>query len=264
MTNNVGPDFSWGEFQRINEINACYNDPNRDYVMYQNLRAHEHYTDILNKNDAYNSKKGLVAFNASGVISTYWATGSPCSWHATPPIPLFINEGKVLRDSTDGTYNITKEIRGLNKDGDLVYYKMNSGKTDAQKKKNKELAQKIIDSGIRYTFDFKPVLVENYVAKNNLSETNNIRQAICQIDKQNFVVITSTVGSTSEYNRTYLGLNYKRLAEIFVDYGCKIGFNLDGGGSTVIYFKNDSLGNPQRYGPYDGRMLTDMMYFIEK
>ena len=60
------------------------------------------------------------------------------------------------------------------------------------------------------------------------------------------------------------GLNYKRLAEIFVDYGCKIGFNLDGGGSTVIYFKNDSLGNPQRYGPYDGRMLTDMMYFIEK
>ena len=262
MTSNVGPDFSWEEINRINEINACFNDPNRNYVMYKNLRAHEHYNDIIEKNNA--STKGLVAFNASGVISTYWGTGAPCSWHGTPPIPLFINDGKVLRDSSDGTYNITKEIRGLNKNGDLVYYKMNSGKTDAQKQKNKELAQKIIDSGIKYTFDFRPVLVENFKAKDNLSEENNIRQAICQIDKNNFVVITSTVGNTSSYSRTYLGLNYKKLAEIFVDYGCKIAFNLDGGGSTVIYFKNNNYANPYKYGPYDGRMLTDMMYFIEK
>lgn len=42
--------------------------------------------------------------------------------------------------------------------------------------------------------------------------------------------------------------------------GCYLGYNLDGGGSTTLYFNSEVLNNPS-----DGRerKITDIMYFIE-
>ena len=206
------------------------------------------------KNNNY-TNKGLVAINASGIVgggfnSNY--TGLKPAWEGTTAIPFILNKGEVIRDSTTSKFpNVNYLTYGLKKDGYLGYYKYSNG-VDIEK--NMAIRDEIISDGVKDTFAFYPVLVEDGKVKRTDTD-KNIRQSLCQIDRNNFVIITNT----SERNK---GFNYKDLAKYMVSLNCKIGFNLDGGGSVNHYYK----GNTSKLESItaSSRGLVDMLYFVEK
>ena len=80
--------------------------------------------------------------------------------------------------------------------------------------------------------------------------TRKNRQAICQVNDNNFVLITGDNLNRSDLQNIMLGLN------------CQTGSNLDGGGSIALFFQakgtntiNTIIGN--------GRSLTEVAYFSE-
>ena len=87
-----------------------------------------------------------------------------------------------------------------------------------------------------------------------------MRQAICQIDKNNFILITTTVGTNNRGG----GLSLTQLAVFMKDYGCRTGLNLDGGGSTAYRYKTNANSLKEVYTGYDGRGSSDMVYFVEQ
>lgn len=214
--------------------------------------------EIKNKNY---QNKGLVAINASAMVSSYYGKKTPSSWYGTAQIPLILNDGKTIRNSSNEAIRTDDDyiIYGLKKNGDLTYYKYQKGFDAKQREENKNLFNKIINDGVLYTFGFKPVLLENgkNVAPHN---SPNIRQAICQVDKNNFILITNT-NSTNNRN---VGFGFKDLAGVFQSLNCKTALNLDGGGSTCEFYKDNTNNLNKVPTTYGSRQLSDMIYFVEQ
>ena len=136
-----------------------------------------------------------------------------------------------------------------------------------------------------YTFGFSPRLIVNGESANPDASKKANRQALCQIDAHNFILITSHLdGKSSESNsdssskyfcgplingkcpRVTWGLTLNDLSNIMVKYGCKTGVNLDGGGSTTYYYKNTKGTSSATRLPIqkENRGLADMLYFVEQ
>ncbi len=202
--------------------------------------------------------KGLVSVNASGIVgggfNEKYEKLNP-SWKGTSAIPLIINDGKIIRDSTGIVVpDVSYITYAMKKDGVLAYYLFGKG-DDINK--NTSVKNQIINDGVRYTFGFTPVLVTDYKVRASSTE-NNIRQAICQIDRNNFIFVTNTNGT----NERGKGFSHNSMAKYLVKLGCRIGLNLDGGGSVNHYYKGntDTLNSIKT----SSRGLVDMLYFVEK
>lgn len=206
----------------------------------------------------YNLKNKLaVAVNGSGFVkSGVWDTAlanANKGWNLTSVSPIVIVDGVKLRDFASAKIPNSKyTVYGFKKDGYFGYYNYRQGtNSDA----NLSVSSQIQSDGVKNTWAFTPVLVlDGKVASNDTSK--NIRNAICQIDKNNFMIFTDI------YNGARNGFSFKELATTMVGYGCKSGFNLDGGGSTSLVFKPQSnstgiviTGNT--------RALADILYFHE-
>ncbi len=203
------------------------------------------------------SNKGMIAVNASGFLRE---AGSDFEnyvkeWRLSPTAPVIFIRGKLVRDFTNYTLPDTNPVYGLNKNGYLTYYTFGSGQSSISA--NKNVVEKMKSDGIRNTVSFRPVLVKDFNRVTN-GTSNDIRQAICQIDKNNFVIITNT-NSTS--NRSE-GFNFKDLADYMVSLNCRTGYNLDGGGSTNFYYKKN---NSNLYSIVTtSRSVADILYFVEQ
>lgn len=216
---------------------------------------------LMQTNPAYSSK-GFVAINASAMVSSQYGKNAPSSWFGTSQIPLILHNGSVVRDSSNETIRIDGNyyIYGLTKNGDLTYYDYSrSGSTSSEREYNRSVVQKIKDDGVLYTFGFEPVLLYNGVVKSS-STSPNIRQAICQVDKNSFILVTNT-NSTNDRSS---GFGYKQLGEYFASLNCKTALNLDGGGSTCLFYKKNSGTYTKVNTTYESRQLSDMIYFVEK
>ena len=211
-------------------------------------------------NKIISTEKSFVAFNASG----FWLQGA---WN--PPLPyydrrsdswLVVTDGKVTRyRPSDGAYaSFNPRIIGITSSGNLKIYPYTAGNDISV---SKGVYNSIISDGVKNTWSFYPPLVEN--GKNVMYDDKSValRQAICQIDSNNYVMFSSS---------TY-GWGIKRIdvAQILVDIGCKTAFNLDGGGSTSIVYKN-TKGSSYRQlfcanNKSNGcRSIVEGIYFIDK
>ena len=207
-----------------------------------------HPTEII-KNEVNNKgyqNKGLVATNAS--VST---------GNGRPAINFVLDDGKVIASGGHGNYNVI----GLNKNYELKSYPPNnSGKEQA------------LQEGVKYTFGFYPVLIINgvYQSQNvaalggGVFTGNNIRQAVCQVDKNNFIIFTNVGIDATQASRQKKGISLENLAKLMIKYNCKNGYNLDGGTSTVYIYKkaNSALNQLTTFFRKPGR--DDMLYFVEK
>ena len=214
---------------------------------------------ILNKeikNNGY-TNKGLFAINASAIVSDRYNTSyvnAISDWLNTSTTPIVIVNGNVLRNFTNQKIYVDgRSVGGLKKNGYLEAYGFTSASDTTT---NSKTASKIISDGIKYTFGLSPVLVSNSKAVSTETE-NNLRQAICQVNRNNFLVISST--SSDRYSG---GLSFKTMSKYMVEAGCKTGFNLDGGGSiSTFYKKNNATINKLNNST---REVVDILYFVEK
>ena len=84
---------------------------------------------------------------------------------------------------------------------------------------------------------------------------SNPRTAIGIIDELHYVFVVSD-GRTTESE----GLSLYELAQVMKDLGCTVAYNLDGGGSSTMYFNGEVVNNPTS-GMSDGeRSVSDIIY----
>ena len=160
-----------------------------------------------------------------------------------------IKNGTVYRDS----------VRNDSEYDDLVIYEDGSfgiiNETEIS-------AEQLVENGVMQLFAFGPALVENgEIAVDKNSEVgkamaSNPRTAIGVIDELHYVFVVAD-GRSSESE----GLSLYELAELLQDYGCETAYNLDGGGSSTMYFNGQVINKPTTNGhSFKEREVSDIVY----
>ena len=160
-----------------------------------------------------------------------------------------IRNGVVYRDT----------VREDSSNGDLAIYKDGSFKVIYE---DQVSADQLVKDGVVNLLTFGPSLVENgeIVVDTNSevgqSMSSNPRTAIGIIDENHYIIIVSD-GRTSESE----GLSLYQLAEIMKSYGVKTAYNLDGGGSSTLYFNGQVINKPTTNGnTISERSVSDIVY----
>lgn len=123
--------------------------------------------------------------------------------------------------------------------------------------------QELLDQGAWQAWSFGPGLLsdgEVTVGENtevSRSMNSNPRTAIGQIDDNHYVFVVSD-GRTDESK----GLSLYELAEFMENLGCRTAYNLDGGGSSTMYFNGSVVNNPTTNGRIKERAVSDIVYIV--
>ena len=162
--------------------------------------------------------------------------------------------GYVIRNGV--VYRNT--VREDASNGDLAIYKDGSFGIVYE---NDVSADDLVKKGVVNLLAFGPTLVENgKIAVSSNSEvgqsmSSNPRTAIGMIDKNHYIIVVSD-GRTSES----AGLSLYELAEVMKSYGVKTAYNLDGGGSSTLYFNGKVINKPTTNGTISERAVSDIVY----
>lgn len=123
-------------------------------------------------------------------------------------------------------------------------------------------AQELIDQGVINLLAFGPALVENgEIVVDTSTEVgramaSNPRTAIGIIDENHYIIVVAD-GRTTESE----GLSLYQMAEIMKEYGATTAYNLDGGGSSTLYFNGQVINNPTTNGnTISERAVSDIVY----
>ena len=160
-----------------------------------------------------------------------------------------IRNGVVYRDT----------VREDSSNGDLAIYKDGSFKVIYE---DQISAEQLVSDGVVNLLAFGPALVENgeIVVDTNTevgqAMASNPRTAIGIIDENHYIIVVSD-GRTSESE----GLSLYQLAEVMKSYGAKTAYNLDGGGSSTLYFNGQVINKPTTGGnKISERAVSDIVY----
>ena len=159
-----------------------------------------------------------------------------------------IRNGVVYRDT----------VREDSSNGDLAIYKDGSFKVIYE---DESSADQLVKDGVVNLLAFGPSLVEDgEITVNTNSEVgqsmaSNPRTAIGIIDENHYIIVVSD-GRTSESE----GLSLYQLAEVMKSYGVKTAYNLDGGGSSTLYFNGQVMNKPTTNGTISERAVSDIVY----
>ena len=159
-----------------------------------------------------------------------------------------IRNGVVYRDT----------VREDSSNGDLAIYKDGSFKVIYE---DEISADQLVKDGVVNLLAFGPSLVEDgEITVNTNSEVgqsmaSNPRTAIGIIDENHYIIVVSD-GRTSESE----GLSLYQLAEVMKSYGVKTAYNLDGGGSSTLYFNGQVINKPTTNGTISERAVSDIVY----
>ena len=150
-------------------------------------------------------------------------------------------------------------IRSDSEYPDLAVYKDGSFKIIYE---TEITAEDLLADGVVNLFAFGPSLVENgEISVDQNTEvrqamTKNPRTAIGIVDKNHYILVVSD-GRTNESE----GLSLYELAEVLKEYGATTAYNLDGGGSSTMYFNGNIVNNPTTNGHnISEREVSDIVY----
>ena len=157
-----------------------------------------------------------------------------------------IRNGVVFRDTNGG-----RDLLCLYADGTMKI--VNSGD---------QTAQELVDSGVWQAFSFGPALVQNNQVDVTVNQevekamASNPRTAVGMIDTNHFVFVVSD-GRTTESK----GLSLYQLATFMKNIGVNTAYNLDGGGSSTLYFNGEIINYPTTSGrSLKERGVSDIVY----
>lgn len=152
---------------------------------------------------------------------------------------IVIRKGEVYRDY------IYKDMLAIYPDGTFETYE--KGDTIS--------AERLIEDGVKTSLSFGPVLVEDGFLSTSAPiskvAVRNPRSAIGMVEPGHYVSIV--VDGRSSESR---GLTTVALGELFVDEGCTVAYNLDGGGTVSVTFLGNMMELKTHY-----RNIPDMLYF---
>ena len=160
-----------------------------------------------------------------------------------------IRNGVVFRDSSDG-----RDLLCVYADGTMRI--VNS---------DERSAQELVDEGVWQAFSFGPALVQNGHVDVTVNEevgkamASNPRTAVGMIDACHYVFVVSD-GRTSDSK----GLSLYQLATFMQGIGVETAYNLDGGGSSTLYFDGEIINYPTTSGrSMKERGVSDIVYIAK-
>lgn len=123
-------------------------------------------------------------------------------------------------------------------------------------------AEELLNAGAEQVLAFGPALIENnqisVLEKEEVGKAmaSNPRTAIGLIDELHYVFVVSD-GRTSSSK----GLSLYQLAQFMETLGVETAYNLDGGGSSTMYFNGSIINNPTTNGrSIKERSVSDIVY----
>ena len=163
---------------------------------------------------------------------------------------IVIRNGVIFRDKG------TRQGLAIYRDGTMALYDETT-----------TTAQELVDAGVWNTLSFGPGLLEggqilHGIDKvqidtnigNHSMQGNQPRTGIGMLSANHFVFV-AVDGRSTGYSR---GLTMIEFAQVFKDLGATVAYNLDGGGSTSMYFNGEVVNNP--LGKGDERGTSDILY----
>ena len=186
--------------------------------------------------DTYNGKRETISSMANRLGAILAINASGFYAKTNTPMGTVVRNGKLV--NIDQSY--TGEILSLQSNGNLAFTTVNS----EEEFKNLDIKQ---------TFTFGPILVRDYQATELNDKSRHPRTAIGQLDDNRYVLVV-VEGRMEGAD----GMTLAELQQLFLQLGCKTAYNLDGGGSTTLYFQGKVINTPS-----DGseRSVVDMIYF---
>ena len=122
-------------------------------------------------------------------------------------------------------------------------------------------AQELLDQGVWQAFSFGPGLLADGQIPISLdtevgrAKASNPRTAIGIIDDLHYVFVVSDGRSDDSE-----GLSLYELATFMQQLGVKTAYNLDGGGSSTMYFNGEVVNNPSSGFRDDERKVSDIIF----
>lgn len=160
-----------------------------------------------------------------------------------------IRNGIVYRDSSDG-----EDVLCIYADGTMKIVSP-----------EEYTAQELVDSGVWQAFSFGPALLQNgqisVTTKDEVGKAmaSNPRTAVGMIDSCHYVFVVSD-GRTNESK----GLSLYQLAAFMQKIGVNTAYNLDGGGSSTLYFNGEIINYPTTSGKsMKERGVSDIVYIAK-
>ena len=180
---------------------------------------------------------------AESVGATFAVNGDFCGFRNHG---IIIREGKLYRSTTSDW-----DLCYIDKNGDLNTVMCNNTN-----------ANTLISEGVLQSWCFGPTLVKDYEIPASFNtpglsqRAREPRVAIGQIDTLHYIILV--VDAVRTNNTTIGGMTFADLAKEFQNLGCKTAYNLDGGGSTTLYYKGQVINTPCGSGE---RKVSDIIYF---
>ena len=236
------------------------------WVANANQQLFKHYgnaypKDILNEAIQQDgiAQKLTLAFNASPPVSArfdaaWFKMGEPYRYRE--PLPLMISNGQVLANDPNQV-NAGKYIYWIDGNNQLCATDRMLDEYTAEERA--ALYQQIIASGARNTMIWRPILVRNHVAvpmtKEFIASTAGPKrkQALCQIDAHNFILVSSTDKGM---------MDYPHFQSYLMNLGVTNAVEFDAGASTCTMYKS-RYANAFTRLVGGGRVMSMMMYFTE-
>ncbi|PWW06270.1 exopolysaccharide biosynthesis protein [Paenibacillus cellulosilyticus] len=168
----------------------------------------------------------------------------------------FRDDGVIIRNGTLYRDEPARDGLALFQDGTMKSY----DETEVS-------SADLIAQGVTNTFSFGPILVQDGEVASDFEhveiDTNfgnrsiqnaNPRTGIGIIDANHYVLVVVD-GRSQNYSR---GMTLTEFADLFKDLGATDAYNLDGGGSSTMYFMGKVINNPQGKGQERG--VSDIIY----
>ncbi len=128
-------------------------------------------------------------------------------------------------------------------------------------------AKALLVEGVWNTLSFGPALIDDGVVETSFEDASvdknignrsiqgrNPRTGVGMVSNNHFVFVVVD-GRSSGYS---MGVTLAQFAEIFQDLGCSEAYNIDGGGSSTMYFMGQVVNNP--LGRSDERGTSDILF----
>jgi exopolysaccharide biosynthesis protein len=172
--------------------------------------------------------------------------------YGTHKYGTIIRNGDLIRSNAT-----TRNMLIVDQNGDMSVI------SDRKGENPKSLSQKLLSENVWQTFEFGPELVRDGQAVSfnsafdvisTSSSRREPRTAIGQIDTLHYIIIIAD-GRQDGYS---VGMTLPELQQLFVKYGAETALNLDGGGSTELWFQGQILNSP---AGGEERYVSDIIFF---
>ena len=179
--------------------------------------------------DKFNGQKGLQLkdiakrYDALAAINGGGFEDEGGVGNGGTPVGLVISEGKLMHTGKDRNYNITV---GFDQNNIMVISKMSAN--DAKKK------------GIRDAMTFGPRLIVNGEPANVKGQSSGLNPRTAIGQRADGAVLMLVIDGRQASS---LGATYSDLIKVMLEYGAINAINLDGGSSSLIYYRGEYLNN---------------------